>query len=341
MKIISQRATMNPLVTDFRDFGEAIAGNETITRTFEITNLDAGDLNLYGTSPFVTITGANSALFSVTKIPSTTITQNGNTTFRVAYTPTSAGSHSAIVNISNNDSDEGTYTFAIQGTGVSTPSIQSNNVSFSNVSRTGMTVSWNRGNGDKTLLLGKQSYKINQSTLTNGTTYSVNSASFTDPLNATTDGAKVLYNGTSENPSVNISGLTKYKLYYFKVSGYNEVREDTDKITLYNQSENSNNVRSRWTLRKEDGSEYQPNEFVYPNPAINEVNCEMIVSETSDIRLDVYSMDSRLVKKINFGRYPEGATKLTADISDLNSGSYLLVYSIGQDQMMAIVEVVK
>lgn len=113
-----------PSLADHTDFGSATIGVTTIVRTFTIQNIGVANLLLTGTTPFVVISGANASDFSVTAIPSNAIVGGGFTTFTITFNPTAVGLRSATLSILNNDTDEGNYTFAIQGTGlVAAPNI--------------------------------------------------------------------------------------------------------------------------------------------------------------------------------------------------------------------------
>ena len=107
-----------PTDVDHTDFGSAAVSGGTVVRTFTVSNTGAGALTLGGT-PTVAITGAGAADFSVTAAPSTSIAASGTTTFQITFDPLAAGLRTALVSIANNDSNESTYTFAIQGTGLS------------------------------------------------------------------------------------------------------------------------------------------------------------------------------------------------------------------------------
>jgi hypothetical protein len=111
-----------PSLADHTDFGNVSLGG-TMTRTFTIQNTGTASLSLTGASPFVTISGANASHFSITSIPSSSIGAGSSTTFVVTYTPPVLGESIATITISNNDSDEATYDFAIKGTAVVTPPI--------------------------------------------------------------------------------------------------------------------------------------------------------------------------------------------------------------------------
>ena len=104
---------------DHTDFGSANVGGGTVTRTFTVQNTGTGDLRLY--APTVTLSGANAADFSVTAYPYTSVAAGGSTTFQVTFAPSAAGTRTATVTIVNDDSDESTYDFAIQGAGTVPP----------------------------------------------------------------------------------------------------------------------------------------------------------------------------------------------------------------------------
>lgn len=87
-------------------------------RTFTIENTGAATLNLTGSSPYITIDGTHAADFSVTSIPSNTISASGSTTFQITFNPSAIGTRSATISIVNDDADENPYNFSIQGTGV-------------------------------------------------------------------------------------------------------------------------------------------------------------------------------------------------------------------------------
>ena len=66
----------------------------------------------------MTLSGANAADFSVKTQPTSPVAASAQTTFVITFDPSAAGTRTATVTIANNDADEGTYTFTIQGTGV-------------------------------------------------------------------------------------------------------------------------------------------------------------------------------------------------------------------------------
>ena len=104
-------------------FGAATVGVTTVVRTFTIENLGSNNLTLTGT-PFVTISGANANMFSVSAQPATgIIAGSGSITFQVTFNPTSFGFKVATINILNNDADESLYNFNISGNAKGTSNI--------------------------------------------------------------------------------------------------------------------------------------------------------------------------------------------------------------------------
>ncbi len=86
--------------------------NNTLDVIFLIENNGAIDLNLSG-SPLVQISGA--AEFSVLTQPSGTISAGSSANFTIRFTSPNTGTFSANILISNNDPDNSSYTFTIDG----------------------------------------------------------------------------------------------------------------------------------------------------------------------------------------------------------------------------------
>lgn len=104
---------ITPSYTDDTDFGYVDVATGLQTHSFTVTNLGGANLTL-GT---VNITGTHAADFSVTSSPTATLSPGGSTTFDITFNPGSLGLRTANITISNNDSNENPYNFAIQGNG--------------------------------------------------------------------------------------------------------------------------------------------------------------------------------------------------------------------------------
>jgi len=108
----------SPSTADHTDFGSVNVSSGTVVRTFTIQNTGTEALTLNG-SPLVALSGANTSDFMVTTQPAvSSVAASGSTTFQITFDPSAVGVRTATVTIANNDSDEGSYTFAIQGAGV-------------------------------------------------------------------------------------------------------------------------------------------------------------------------------------------------------------------------------
>ncbi|WP_300528965.1 Ig-like domain-containing protein [Maricaulis sp.] len=114
--------------------GTADVAGGTATRTFTIRNDGTTDLTV-GTVSLVTGTD-----FSITSQPSSPVAAGNSTTFEVTFDPAALGSSSDTLSFATNDADENPYTFAVSGSGVSSPEI--------NVADSGATI--NILNGDVT-----------------------------------------------------------------------------------------------------------------------------------------------------------------------------------------------
>lgn len=103
-----------PSGLNYTAFGVATVGVSTVVRTFTIENLGTSLLNLNGT-PLVAITGPHASMFTVTALPSASISGGGSTTFQVTFNPTSLGVKNATIVIQSTDPDEDPYNFNING----------------------------------------------------------------------------------------------------------------------------------------------------------------------------------------------------------------------------------
>jgi hypothetical protein len=102
-----------PTAGDHTDFGNVLACNGTIARSFTIQNSGTGSLTISN----LMISGTNASDFTFTTSPTSPLGPGGNTTFQVTFDPSATGLRGAIISFSTNDCDEATYDFGIQGTG--------------------------------------------------------------------------------------------------------------------------------------------------------------------------------------------------------------------------------
>jgi hypothetical protein len=105
-----------PSFADGTDFGVVNATDASVTRTFGIYNFGTATLTVGA----VSISGANAADFTVTAQPAASIAAGGSTSFTIQFDPSGLGRRSATVSFANTDSNENPFTFAVQGSGLST-----------------------------------------------------------------------------------------------------------------------------------------------------------------------------------------------------------------------------
>jgi hypothetical protein len=101
--------------TNHTYFGITDVNTGSISRTFTIQNSGTDSDLILG---FPTLTGTHASEFTITSFSSTTVASGGFTTLTIAFNPSSFGTKTAYINITNNDLDENPYTFCIEGNGM-------------------------------------------------------------------------------------------------------------------------------------------------------------------------------------------------------------------------------
>ena len=94
------------------NFGSVTVGTNT-SLTFTVTNTGAANL----TGLAITVSGANSSMFTVTTNPAAPVIPGGSTTFTVRFTPASTGVQTAALQIASNDPTNNPFDFTLIGTG--------------------------------------------------------------------------------------------------------------------------------------------------------------------------------------------------------------------------------
>ncbi|MFN0079729.1 MAG: choice-of-anchor D domain-containing protein [Prosthecobacter sp.] len=118
--VIEQPTLTNITDGGNQDFGSLNVGSAG-SLTFIIKNTGTDDLVLTS-APRVVVTGADASMFIVTAQPPSLIVTNDSATFTVQFAPTSGGTKSAMLSITNNDSDENPFEINVTGTGTGTVS---------------------------------------------------------------------------------------------------------------------------------------------------------------------------------------------------------------------------
>ena len=102
------------------NFGNIGVGSSSADSTIAIESKGVFELTLSGTAgSLVVLSGANASDFTITQTGVTSpINTGAQVTFTISYTPSAEGAASALLTIQSNDSNEGTYTVQLAGTGV-------------------------------------------------------------------------------------------------------------------------------------------------------------------------------------------------------------------------------
>lgn len=237
-------------------------------------------------------------------------------------------------NATGNSNYSGTRSFSTPRT---TPLTQATNILFSNVSRTGMTVSWTRGSGNSCILIARDQYRIPLTdVLTDLNAYTANS---NYSAGIAVNSCKVVYENTGS--SCNVTGLSRYSLVYFKIMEFNEYYNDEN---YYLQTTSTNSMRSRWTLRRDGLMEEDLSidaEFLYPNPAKNSISTTMDLFDKGLVIAKLYDYEGRVVKHLYENEHDFGTYDLTFDISDVPTGVYQLIITKGNELIRYPLSVVR
>lgn len=103
---------VTPTTTDDTDFGSASVCTGTVDRTFVIQNTGSSTLTISSLS----FSAGASADFTVISFPAS-VAAGSSSNLVVQFNPTATGLRATTLLINNNDSDENSYNFSIQGTG--------------------------------------------------------------------------------------------------------------------------------------------------------------------------------------------------------------------------------
>lgn len=64
--------------------------------------------------------------------------------------------------------------------------------------------------------------------------------------------------------------------------------------------------------------------YLWPNPALNEINLEITLREAEVISIDIYDLQGRLIANTFEEQVPQGENNLRLDVSELSAGKYVV-----------------
>lgn len=80
---------------------------------------------------------------------------------------------------------------------------------------------------------------------------------------------------------------------------------------------------------------------VYPNPVSDELNLDYFLHMSAKVRIDLYSIDGKLLKTLLAGELQQGHNHRVFDVSDIKPGSYIIHFRTSDDFMVKSVFLTK
>ncbi len=72
---------------------------------------------------------------------------------------------------------------------------------------------------------------------------------------------------------------------------------------------------------------------IFPNPVVNEVNIQLILSERAQVSFEVYDLTGKIVYTENFGTLPAGELVKQIQMDNVSNGMYLLSMRVGESNI--------
>ena len=76
--------------------------------------------------------------------------------------------------------------------------------------------------------------------------------------------------------------------------------------------------------------EVQMSGLVYPNPAKNETTLKVTMPNTGEVEIQLFSMNGQNIRTIHSGRIQKGESEYSIDLTDLETGMYLVIVHSGK-----------
>ena len=78
-----------------------------------------------------------------------------------------------------------------------------------------------------------------------------------------------------------------------------------------------------------------------PNPAVNEATIEFNVAQAGNVEINLYDISGKLVQHLFSGFVNAGTTSVKINTSELSSGTYNYIMSVGDNHVSQQLKVVK
>lgn len=306
---------VTPSATDNTDFGN-VNRNRTLDKTFVVKNAGPGPLALKG----ITFTGTNASEFTVVNAPAfpVNVPANDSQVITVRFAPLAIGARTATINISNNDFDEGMYSFALKGQSVIPEiNVQGNSITILNGDMTpGATNNTDFGtvniNATQSKTFTIQNTDQGLLTVTGITFAGANASEFT-LTGAPTFPMDIAAN-SSQNITVQFAPL---------VAG---LRTASIKVASNDDDESSYEFALQGLAKDPTSVSNVPgaSSFVklYPNPTGDAATIAMTLKKQEHITISVFNIEGKEVVRAIDQTYNAGDQQVVLNTAALANGTY-------------------
>jgi len=307
---------------DNTNFGSINLGS-AITKTFAIQNAGPGVLYVTG----INIGGLNAGDFSLASpIPfPATVAVNGSLVIHIQLQPSVLGPRKAMIYVKNNDFNEGTYTYAIEGNAVA-PEI---NVLGNNVTIVaGQNSPTATDNTDLGLTLVNQPIMKGFAIQNTGTgTLSISGIS----INGNNSSEFTLQNASSLPTTLNPNATYSFDVQFAPVT----VGTRTAIINVANSDSDESSYN--FTIKAESASDVsiadlsQEAKFVnlFPNPVKDEATLNITLQNDEHVMITVFNIEGKEVIKAVEKDLEKGTSQISLNTSFLASGEYFVNVTAG------------
>lgn len=327
------------------DFGSTDRNTGTVSRTYTIENTGIANLNI------ASVTSNNSEF--TTTVSSSTIAPGASAILTVVFNPAVTGTRNGVIQINNNDNNEGTYTFAVQGIGTEQEINIQGGTGPTDIINGSTTVSDALGTNFGSVP-GTRTYII-QNTGTSPLTLSSASSSIADytvtftpstiPAGGTGTLTVVYYPTTTGTRTATITLLNNDAnegTYTFRVSGTatdKEINLKGNAINIATGSTTINADRNTFFGNADINSGTVTNSFTIENTGFNSLSINSVTSNSADFQVSfpatIIPAYSSVTLPVTFDPTVAGTRNgvITINNNDSSEGTYTFaVRGIGTEQ---------
>lgn len=292
-----------------------------VVKTFVIQNAGPGPLYVNNLS----IGGANAGDFTFVSpaLMPATVAVNGSFSVYVQFSPALLGNRNAVVYIKNNDFNEATYSYAIQGVGAAPEiNLDGNNVTIAN----GNTSVNTNDNTDFGSVVYNTSVTRTFNISNTGTgTLSISSIA----INGNNSSMFTFVNPVNLPLTLAANGSQAFTVQYLPTSAVT----NTAVISINNSDADESNynfmIEGKGLLDVGIKNITKSGSFVtlYPNPAKEEATLKMNLDNNAHIIVTVFDIQGKMVMSVIEKDMEKGERQISLNTSSLKNGEYFVQIS--------------